>query len=67
MTFTWELSPVEMPHESHEKHLCYLRNVGYMKNNFEDYKTLVKDASFVCKVCGRTAASEESLCEPAKL
>ena len=67
MTMVWELSPVDMPHEGHEKHLCHLRNVGFMSRNFEDYKTLVKEANFVCKSCGRTATNKESLCEPEKL
>jgi len=30
----------------------------------EEIKALVKDAKFVCKVCGRAAAAEENLCEP---
>jgi len=29
-----------------------------------ELKTLVKHSLFVCKGCGRTAASEESLCRP---
>ena len=58
---------VEMPHPEHEKHLCYLENVGYMKDKFEDYKKLVKGAAFVCRQCGRAAAREENLCYPERL
>jgi hypothetical protein len=29
-----------------------------------ELKTLVKDSKFVCRDCGRAAASEENLCEP---
>jgi len=56
-----------MPHPAHEEHLCLLQNVGYLKSNLDDYKKLVKDAKFVCKGCGRTAASEKNLCAPEKL
>jgi hypothetical protein len=44
-----------MPHPGHEKHLCLLQNTGYLKENFADYKSLVKDSKYVCKSCGRTA------------
>jgi hypothetical protein len=33
----------------------------------EQVKTLVKDAKFICKKCGRTAVKEENLCEPVPL
>ena len=29
-----------------------------------ELKTLVKDSKFICRDCGRAAASEERLCEP---
>lgn len=56
-----------MPHPEHEQHLCYLQNIGYVKSNLGEYKTLVKDAKFVCKACGRAAADDNSLCNPSKL
>lgn len=31
---------------------------------FQELKTLTKDSRFVCRDCGRTAASDESLCRP---
>ncbi len=57
----------KMPHVLHDEHLCYLVNMGYLTNNLKEYKELVKDAKFVCKTCGRTAESDESLCRPQKL
>ena len=56
-----------MPHPMHDDHLCYLVNMGYMESNFEDYKVRIKDAKFVCKKCGRSADSDENLCQPQKI
>jgi hypothetical protein len=57
----------KMPHPAHEQHLCYLQNLGYVESNLEDYKKLVKNPQYVCKNCGRAAASEINLCSPEKL
>jgi hypothetical protein len=57
----------KMPHAAHEKHLCYLQNVGYVNSDFAEYKKLVKDPKFVCKGCGRAAGSEKNLCKAVKL
>ena len=59
------LPPDKMPHIGHQKHLCYLAESG--ESTLEEVKALVKDAKFVCKVCGRAAATEENLCEPVPL
>ena len=56
-----------MPHLRHDEHLCYLQNMGYLVSYLKDYKDLVKNARFVCKNCGRSAASETNLCEPEKI
>jgi hypothetical protein len=53
---------IEMPHPDHEQHLCFLRNVGQLTRNFEEYKKLVKNPKFVCTACGRAAASEKNVC-----
>jgi hypothetical protein len=58
---------IEMPHPEHEKHLCYLENVGYVKANLDDYKKLVRDAKFVCRQCGRIAAGARNVCDPENL
>ena len=56
-----------MPHSGHNKHLCYLNNLGYQISNPKEYKELVKNAKFVCKICGRVAASDKNLCKPVVL
>ncbi len=61
------MAEVKMPHPGHEKHLCLLQNTGYVKENFADYKSLVKDSKYVCKSCGRTAAHDANLCAPEAL
>ena len=61
------MANLKMPHASHEEHLCLLQNVGYLKSNLEEYKKLVKDPQYICKGCGRAAASEKNLCTPEKL
>jgi hypothetical protein len=61
------MAEAKMPHAGHEEHLCYLQNVGFLLNNFDDYKALVKDGKYICKACGRVASSEKNLCVPEKL
>jgi hypothetical protein len=67
---------IKMPHPAHEGHLCFLENIGYLKapellemgvDRKEEYKRLVRNATFFCKRCGRAAAHEKNLCEPEKL
>jgi hypothetical protein len=55
----------EVPHIGHKKHLCNLTESGDC--TLEEIKTLVKGAKFICKVCGRAAKAEETLCEPVPL
>jgi hypothetical protein len=57
----------KMPHAGHNKHLCYLNNLGFQSTNPAEYKELVKEGKFVCAVCGRVAASSKNLCKPVKL
>jgi len=57
----------QMPHLKHDQHLCYLENMGYLQNYFNDYKELVLSARYICKKCGRTASSETNLCDSEKL
>ena len=52
------------PHLGHSKHLCHLAESGA---DLDEYKGLVQNAKFVCKVCGRAAAKEENLCAPVPL
>ena len=56
-----------MPHPGHENHLCYLVGKESFKSNMSEYKMLVRNATYVCKGSGRTAAKAENLCSPEKL
>lgn len=58
---------IEMPHPEHDKHLCYLRNLGFQTTNPEDYKALIRDGKFYCESCGRVAVNSKSLCQPKNL
>ena len=51
----------------HDDHLCHLYNSGLAKTKPDQYAHLVKEPKFVCKSCGRVAASKENLCEPVSL
>jgi hypothetical protein len=66
-SFDLNLPGLEMPHTKHEEHLCFLHNLGYLEKNMAGYKTLVRDARFVCRKCGRVAKSDHHLCEPEPL
>jgi hypothetical protein len=54
----------KMPHENHNKHMCYLVNI---KMNFPELKSIAKDAKYICKNCARVAKEKEYLCKPIKL
>ncbi len=61
------MSKPQIPHPGHDKHLCYLVNLGLQVSNPDEYRLLVRDGKFLCKGCGRVAASEKNLCKPVKL
>lgn len=61
------MAETKMPHPHHEEHLCYLQNIGFVQSNLDEYKKLVRNSSYVCGNCGRTAADEKNLCKPEKL
>jgi hypothetical protein len=61
------MAATEMPHPGHEEHLCYLQNVGFLQKNWTEYKKLVKNGEYICRACGRVAASDKSLCDPEEL
>ena len=63
----YTMAKTVMPHEGHNKHLCYLNNLGFQISNPKEYKALVKDAKFLCRICGRVAASDKNLCKPVAL
>jgi hypothetical protein len=52
----------------HGRHLCLLMTNPLMDDtDLDEIKKLVRDAQFICKNCGRTAKSEENLCNPVSL
>jgi hypothetical protein len=55
---------LQTPHPGHQEHLCVAHAVGYLHTNLDGYKKLVRNPKFVCKQCGRTAASSDNLCDP---
>lgn len=61
------MSKVQMPHPGHDKHLCYLKNMGFLTSNPDDYKMLVRGGKFICQNCGRVAADAKNLCKPESL
>ena len=61
------MAEAKMPHPGHDKHLCYLNNLGFQNSNPEDFKELIKNPRFFCKNCGRAAANEKNLCKPQEL
>ena len=61
------MAKAKMPHRGHDKHLCYLNNLGFQISNPEEYKELVCNGRFLCQRCGRVAASEKNLCKPVRL
>jgi hypothetical protein len=58
--------PISIPdmHYGHEAHLCMAEATGFVKNHLEAYKNYVRNPEFVCKDCGRAAASKDNLCDP---
>lgn len=61
------MADIQMPHAMHEKHLCFLTNLGIHNTNPEDYKKLVMSPKFMCESCGRVADSDKNLCKPVKM
>jgi hypothetical protein len=61
------LSETGGPHKGHGKHLCVAHVMNYIQTNLTDYKDLVRNGKFVCKQCGRVAASADYLCDPDSL
>lgn len=57
----------KMPHSGHNKHLCYLINMGIQDRDPSGLKKIVREARYVCKKCGRAAAKPRNLCKPVKI
>ncbi len=50
-----------------EQKLCFMGDLNKEKGTLENYKKLVKEPRFICTGCGRTAASDSSLCSPERM
>jgi hypothetical protein len=50
-----------------DKTLCALQEEGFIDSDTETFKKLIQPATVFCKNCGRSAVSEENLCNPEKL
>ncbi|MHC4124766.1 MAG: hypothetical protein ACYSSI_14410 [Planctomycetota bacterium] len=57
----------KLPHSGHNKHLCYLVNLGVQQREPKMFKKLVKEPEYFCKLCGRVASKPRNLCKPVKL
>jgi hypothetical protein len=53
------------PHLGRQQHLCATCASGVC--SLDHIKAFVKDATFICKTCGRTAVHEANLCDPVSL
>ncbi|MFX1485180.1 MAG: hypothetical protein ACFFCP_18525 [Promethearchaeota archaeon] len=47
----------------HKEHMCEFAK----HHNVAEMRERVKDAKFICEVCGRTANSKDYLCRPVDL
>jgi rubrerythrin len=54
-----------LPHIGHRQHLCHLAEYGEATLN--EIKTLVRDAKWICRICGRVANNAENVCAPVPL
>ena len=50
-----------------DKTLCAYQEEGYIQSNTEEFIKLISPANYFCKNCGRSAVSENNLCNPEKL
>ncbi len=61
------MAKIEMPHSGHDRHLCYLNNLGFQISNPKEYKELVREGKLMCQICGRVAVEAKNLCKPVDL
>ncbi len=61
------MAKIRMLHPFHERHLCFLQNIGLLESSSEAYKKLIRSPKFVCRQCGRAAVRAKNLYEPERL
>lgn len=47
--------------------LCKLVKNDILKNDFDDYRKLVKKPTHICEKCGRAANDKKNLCSPKEI
>ena len=52
--------------EPAKEKMCKLAEKGMPKKKFAKYSEIVGGAEYICKKCGRAAASKSNLCKPEK-
>jgi hypothetical protein len=57
----------KLPHDAHDMNLCYLANDGYQCQDTNEYRRLVKNPRYICRLCGRAARDRKNLCRPVPL
>ena len=50
-----------------DKTLCALQEEGFIQTHTEEFIKLIQPARFFCKNCGRSAVSDNNLCNPEEL
>ncbi len=50
-----------------DKTLCALQEEGYIQAHTEEFLKLIRPAHYFCKNCGRSAVSDNNLCNPEAL
>jgi hypothetical protein len=50
-----------------KKSLCKLVEEGYLHDQTQDYKKLVKKPKYICQRCGRAACKKRNSCHPEKI
>ncbi len=58
---------VKMPHSGHNRHMCFLVNLGYHDRKGKDFASLCDKPKYKCRQCGRVANKAKNLCKPTKL
>jgi hypothetical protein len=56
-----------VPHPGHNKHMCYLANLGIQVRKPKSYVKLVGQPKYLCRSCGRVAENAKNLCFPAEM